>query len=274
MISTLRDWLRQTGLTRLVGPVVSWAERYRLTRICDYRVEEKSPTEVVFNFGGRQIFLPASNPLFKQMAFSEHERPTTTVFLKYVRQGNTVWDIGANVGYYSCLLAKLTGEAGKVVAFEPNSENFRVLNENIRALHLSNVHSLRTALADYGGEAQMENADRVTSYSRLVAVHWPARQPVRVVSVTTGDAVLKNQNAPLPDFIKVDVEGFEREVLRGLKTVLAHPRCRTLLCEVHFALLAGRGKIGANKDIIGVLRRSGFNHNRWVSRSHLLALKR
>jgi len=274
MISTLRDWLRKTGLTRLVGSTVSWAERYRLTRVCDYRVEEKSATEVVFNFGGRQIFLPASNPLFKQMAHSEHERPTTTVFLKYVRPGDSIWDIGANVGYYSCLLAKLTGKAGKVVAFEPNSENFRLLNENIRALQLSNVHSLRTALADYEGEAQMENADRVTKYSRLVAVHWPARHPVQIVSVTTGDAVLKNQKAPLPDFIKVDVEGFECEVLGGLKTVLAHPRCRALLCEVHFALLAERGKIGANKEIIRVLRRFGFNHNTWVSRSHLLALKK
>jgi FkbM family methyltransferase len=274
MISRLRSWLRKTGLVSLIKPAVSWAERYRLARICDYTVEESGPNEVVFNFEGRRIALRALTMHFKHMAHSEHERPTTAVFLRYVRPGDTVWDVGANVGYYTCLLAELTGDRGEIAAFEPNSHNFRVLQHNIGQLKLLNVQLFRTALADYEGEAQMENADKVASESRLLVPDAPSVGVANVVPVTTGDAALKDHGAPMPDFIKIDVEGFEYEVLCGLKTVLGHPRCRKLLCEVHFTLLERRGKTAAGIKIIALLREAGFNIVNWVSRSHLLALKK
>ena len=142
MISSLRIWLRKTGLIPFLSPVVSLAERYRLARICDYVVLEAPSGEVLFKFDGRQIPFSIANPAFKEMAFSEHERPTTAVFLKHIRPGDTIWDVGANIGYYTCLSATLTGTDGRICAFEPNPQNFRLLTENAGSLKLRNVCSV------------------------------------------------------------------------------------------------------------------------------------
>ena len=256
----------------MVEPLVSLIERYRLRRICHYHVTERAG-EVLFVLRGRRISLPISSPVFKEMAFSRHECPTTTVFLKHVLPGDTIWDVGANIGYYTCLAATLAGEEGRVVAIEPNPENFRLLSDNVAALRFHNVSLIRTALADYEGEAQMQNADRVTSESSLVISGMGDSDRPNVVSVITGDILSTTHNAPLPDFVKIDVEGFEHEALRGLKGVLAHPRCTKLFCEVHFALLERRGRTHGGAGIISLLREAGFTDINWVSRSHLLALK-
>jgi hypothetical protein len=69
------------------------------------------------------------------------------------------------------------------------------------------------------------------------------------------------------------VEGAEEEVLRGLVRVLTNPACHTVVCEVHFALLAKRGKPEAPTRILGILRGAGFRTIRWLDRSHVMACK-
>ena len=268
----LRNWARKNGLVRLLNPVVSWLEGRRLAGICDYQVDVVPP-EVVIRFDGRQISLPSSHAHFLSLARSKHERPTTVVFLKYLQPGEIVWDIGANAGFYSSIASKLVGAEGQVFSFEPNPQNFQLLAENIALLMLPNCKPLQLAIADYEGEAKMENADRLSPESSLILGGNPVSENAITVSVTSGDALVRKRESPTPDFIKVDVEGYELEVLRGMTTVLASPRCRKLFCEVHFALLAKRGLTDAVKEMRGLLRKSGFSQLRWVSRSHLLALK-
>ena len=74
------------------------------------------------------------------------------VFEKVVASGSVVFDIGANVGYYTLLAAVLVGPRGKVVAFEPVPDNLRYLKEHLRLNHIANVSVIEDAVSDDSGE--------------------------------------------------------------------------------------------------------------------------
>lgn len=89
------------------------------------------------------------------------------------------------------------------------------------------------------------------------------------VEVRTGDSLVKEFGQP--SVIKVDVEGWELELLQGMRSVLESGDCRFLICEVHFSLLAKRGTPNAPREIENLMRGVGFPQVRWIDRSHLVA---
>ena len=68
-----------------------------------------------------------------------HERWGTKIVENYVKEGDYVVDLGANIGYYTLIFAKLVGKKGKVFAFEPDKDNFRLLKKNIQTNCYSNI---------------------------------------------------------------------------------------------------------------------------------------
>ena len=90
----------------------------------------------------------------------ESIRAEVTTFLKaHVGPGQTAIDLGANIGYFTLLLAQLVGQDGQVVAFEPDPENFQLLERNVRANGYTNVAVRREAVADYSGRAPLFLSD-------------------------------------------------------------------------------------------------------------------
>lgn len=150
------------------------------------------------------------------------------------QQGDVFLDVGANVGWYSLHVARVAGPEGLVLAVEPSPDNFAFLKENIKLNHLSNVTALNFAAWDRDGELDLILAETCTGHTvkrawansakpwsrfseRRVTVRVPARRL---------DDVLKEQNVTQVDWVKIDVEGAEVEVLRGLQKTLTrfHPR--------------------------------------------------
>jgi FkbM family methyltransferase len=269
----LRSLIRRTPLLPLADVVMRGVEWIRLARLCRYRVDDSTPGEVTFTWSGQSLRLQRTSLQFREMALSRHERPTTAAFLKYVSPGTVVWDVGANVGYYTALLAALVGNAGCVQAFEPNPANLALLEQSITAAQRRNVVIHRCALGEHDDRLELAGAGQVTSTSRIMSSS--IRQPVAttLVSVRAGDSIVKAGASPIPEFVKIDVEGYEIEVLRGLEKTLSTSGCRFVLCEVHFALLTEARRTGADREIRRLLRSAGFSQVQWVSRSHLLALK-
>lgn len=77
----------------------------------------------------------------------------------------------------------------------------------------------------------------------------------------------------MPTLVKIDVEGAEEDVIAGLRALLQEPACRSVVCEVHFGLLAARGEPQAPVRIQETLRGWGFTSQKWVDKSHLAAHK-
>jgi FkbM family methyltransferase len=134
-------------------------------------------------------------------------------FASMVRPGQTVYDLGANVGSYTLLAAKLVGPAGRVVAIEPLPANLAYLRRHVEINLLANVRIVSAAVTDRVGTLRFRaTPDRVTSHI--------ADDGDVVVDCTTVDALVTDGMAP-PDCLKIDVEGAEAAVLRGATRTLA-----------------------------------------------------
>ncbi len=134
-------------------------------------------------------------------------------FEKEISLGAVVYDIGANVGYYSLLASVLTGETGQVVAFEPSSRNVAFIRRHAALNHFDNIKVYEAAVSDQDGEAFFD-------LGASIATGHLAESGTERVRVVTLDHLLATGEIPPPDFMKVDVEGAEYAALCGARQLL------------------------------------------------------
>jgi FkbM family methyltransferase len=187
--------------------------------------------------------------------------------LAAVMPGDVVWDIGANVGFYSAQF--LQRQARKVVCFEPAPDAVKALEGKFgRGTSRANqVHIVPAALSNARGTAKFI-ADGSAPVNKIAEGSGPGAGATIDVKVLRGDEALSEYQLPPPDIIKVDVEGYELEVIEGLAGVLALPGVRAVFVEVHFALLHERGLDVAPTRIVEILESRGFRLT-WLDPSHL-----
>lgn len=189
--------------------------------------------------------------------------------LSEVRSGDCVWDVGANVGLYSSQLSERVGPGGKVYAFEPSPVNFPRLKAAVGSC--SNVTLLPVALGDHEGSAVFEQGvDSVGATSRVVTEKTARAGEYIDVELCSGDYLVAFKSVAAPNVIKIDTEGFEFDVLRGLSKTLQCRSLRVLCIEIHFGLLKKRGLLKAPAEIEMLLHESGF-HCYWPDSSHVVA---
>lgn len=91
-----------------------------------------------------------------------------------------------------------------------------------------------------------------------------------VVEISTGDELVNNKTVKLPNIIKIDVEGFEIDVIQGMQTILVNKFLKKVFIEIHFLEMTKRGLKNGSKEIVDILNKSGFKVN-WTDPSHLIA---
>ena len=140
----------------------------------------------------------------------------------HVRPGMHVVDIGANQGLYSLLLARLTGEHGSVAAFEPDDLLYRALERNVALNGAANVQTRHAALGSAAGTMVLHRSLLNSGDNRLSASAGEAglREGV-TIRVERLDQALAGRRV---DFIKMDVQGWEMEVFRGMQGLLDDPQ--------------------------------------------------
>lgn len=197
-----------------------------------------------------------------------YELSFRSAMLTRIRPGDCVWDVGANIGLYSELFAAAVGISGKVVSFEPSRACTAMLEER-RGDARSNAswQIVPVALSDKDGEAWLSVGGGGTSPGN----HLASRDEASTVQVQTarGDSLVTTGYAA-PAVLKVDVEGFEGEVLDGMGPVLDNPALHTICVEVHFGILNKRGKPYEPSRIVRLLEAHAFDV-KWVDRSHFVA---
>jgi len=153
------------------------------------------------------------------------------VLWKRLKPGMVFYDLGANIGFFSLLAARLVGAAGQVFSFEPDAETAERLRRNITRNGFINATVIEAGVWSASGAVNFVPADTSSpdrGVGKFVAgENSPAANPTRCVALD--DFV---GNAPTPDVIKCDVEGAEIEAFRGAEQLLAarHP---LILCEMH-----------------------------------------
>jgi FkbM family methyltransferase len=177
----------------------------------------------------------------------ELEIPVQEALRRTIAPGATVYDIGANIGFFAQLAARFAGAGGRVLAFEPVPAIAELVREAAQRSQLSGRIEVRAqAVAARSGTEQLYVVDDA-SWSHLASRGNPggAVQTIDVPVVTLDEVVAAG--APPPDVIKLDVEGSEGDVLRGAHDVLRRHRPAIVL-ELH----------DTQPDALPVLREAGY----------------
>ena len=173
---------------------------------------------------------------------------------KMVKPGTVFLDIGANVGFYTLLASALVGDKGKVFAFEPLPKNIDFLERHLNINSIRNATVFRAAVSDRSGTASFQESSISDRMGRL------SEGGTLTVEVLSLDDLFIKGVLPLPDYLKIDVEGGEYSVLKGAQHILTVGRPIIFLAthgsEVHsqcLSLLRSLGyvcqSIDASKDV-------------------------
>lgn len=174
---------------------------------------------------GHRMFLDANDSLELSLN-GIYESFQTRLLERCVHEGDTALDIGANIGYYTLLLARAVGPSGRVFAFEPDPENFEVLRRNIATNGYANVRLHRSAASDRDGDLKLYRSLENRGDHRVYRCDH-ARESVRVPAARV-DRILAGQPV---HFIKMDIQGAEGQALAGMVETLRRSPHAGLMME-------------------------------------------
>jgi len=211
-----------------------------------------------------------------EIRFLLWEKDFLEVLTSTLDRGDVFLDIGSHLGEFVVPVAKKVGGQGLVVAIEPEPHFARKLQENLKLNGLSNVRVFQKALGERNSQAHLswcsgscpsllsstpaspphpDSSPGDFQTERVSPTGLPRKSGSLAVEVVEGDSFLTSENLPIPRAVKIDVEGYEYSVLKGLEDSLCDPACQLLCCEVHPSQLPL--SIGADR-VAGLIKSVGF----------------
>lgn len=157
-----------------------------------------------------------------------YEPEVTRIFRKIVKPGNTVLDVGANLGWFSLLSSRIVGDTGRVVSFEPEPTTFSLLEKSVNKNGIHNVTLLREVASDVDGTYSLDLP---------VGENWGTSSIKRhstesiVVPSSRVDTIIRRLMIDQIDLAKIDVEGGEPEVLRGMSSLIEQNKVVRMIME-------------------------------------------
>lgn len=179
-------------------------------------------------------------------------RTERRVFEKVVEPGNVVVEVGANQGIFTLLFSKLVGETGRVIALEPEPNLFAALEGNCRLNHATNVTTLNRAAGEGRSQGFLQ-CSRFNSGDNRVTPSGGQRHVV-AVEIDSLDNLIQT---PTVTFVKIDVQGYELHVLRGMKTLLSSNPSVKVFFEYFPAGLVQAGT--SPQDLLRFFEERGFS---------------
>ena len=164
---------------------------------------------------------PNDEILSRSIVYDKIWEPETTKLIKnIIHEGDVGIDLGANIGYFTMLMANLVGTSGKIFSFEPEPQNFEILQKNIKQNHLKNVVANQSAIGDINGKIKL--------YLSNTNAGWHKVFPKQFIDYEVSDKNIDVKICSLDkefidkkiDFIKMDIEGYEHEALKGMKKTI------------------------------------------------------
>jgi FkbM family methyltransferase len=195
------------------------------------RLNGASPLKLRRRLFGYKLALEANRSNAHVVLYLVGERfaqDDTLILEEHLKPGMVAYDVGANIGYLALYLCSRVGPTGAVFAFEPEPDNFRELETNVRGNAIPFCYPLQMAVGAAEGVVSINSGLNGT-------IAGTAEQGCPMVSI---DAFCRSN--PEPDFVKIDVEGYELHVLHGMQRLLERRR-PILHVEVHPTGFCGQG---------------------------------
>lgn len=182
---------------------------------------------------GRYIF---ENKLISLAVFLHRIAPNIVtekmnVYENYVKveKGDIVMDVGAHIGFFTIKAAREVGDKGIVIAIEPEPSNFESLRKIVVGCGLNNVIFVNKAVGSRKGKAKLYIRKENSTKHSLIYVTNKAIE----VEVDTLDNIKSELKLPKVDFVKIDVEGVELDVLKGAKNILKEEGVKLSIASYH-----------------------------------------
>ena len=229
----LRDTLLGSALRR-VG-VTSLGRRLYERRVLRRGAHEVTLLGNSFRFSVRSV------SEIKRLDGMLAEQDFSGKIVNALEPGDVVYDIGANVGAVTLPTARIAHERQAVVhAFEPEPNNVRELRRNVEANKLSNVFVHDIALGECQGTMPLYLTGETGSGAHSLAQEHTASAQTVEVTVVSGSEFARSSSSP-PDLVKIDVEGAEMLVLKGMADLFDRNQVRDLFIEIHPETLVALG---------------------------------
>ena len=172
--------------------------------------------------------------------YGKREPECTRLVQQELRKGMKIVDIGANIGYYVLMEAKIVGDSGKIYAIEPEPANFEVLKKNVAMnSYTGRVEPLMASVGDKNEASYL----LVSSQANLHKIATPEQVRQNTgklikVDMVSLDRFLEGKEA---GFVRMDVEGYEYFIIRGMERIFREGRPLKMLIEVHTVGIKNRG---------------------------------
>lgn len=197
---------------------------------------------------------------------NSYEELFDTYFSNRIQSGFCVYDVGANMGYYSLIFSKLVGHEGAVISFEPSLINFKKLNENVESI--ANITTLNIGIGSTESKLFIsQGSDDIGATSRISETATENGQWVHIMPI---DKIVSQKR--FPNAIKIDVEGFEVEVIKGAINALKNKELKLVGIEVHSEILESRKIENPIGRMEKILSDAGFKI-KWTDFSHIVAFR-
>jgi len=245
LISKALSFYRKARLGRIPGfsAIIYFGIRV-VSRILP-RLIDINGSKMYVDFGEADFFIEAVVNLYEPF--------TTEIFKKVVKEGDTVVDLGTNVGYFTLLAAKIVGGRGKVYSFEPHPKSYDLLNKNIEVNEYSNIVPVQKAVTNSVGTAKFFLASRWYS-----GTFYQERGRAKFIEVQTEtlDHFFQETNNAI-NVIKMDIEGGEMNALLGMDRVIH--QSKTLKMFIEFSPVHLKNAGHTPKEFLDKLKSYNFS---------------
>lgn len=172
------------------------------------------------------------------------------LFKKFVNPGDCVADIGANIGYHTLTLSRLVGKLGKVYSFEPETDNFRLLQKNIKENNVKNVDMIKMGISNKKDNVKLNFGEKTHGGGTIL--NYQINYGFEIIKTITLDDFFKGKKI---DFLKLDIEWAELKAFEGGKKTLK--KVKGIITEFMPDSLIS---VGINPlKFIEILEKGGFN---------------
>ncbi len=158
---------------------------------------------------------------------AKNDKTEIDLLHKIIKPGDSILDIGSNIGFYAKILSSFTGENGKVYCFEPDSTNFGYLKKNTKGI--KNIILFNKAVSDKADVLKVYKSKLLNVDHRTYPVNnYDTVEEIDSISI---DDLLKNQTIDKVNVIKIDIQGYELTAFNGMKNLLSSSQDLKIIAE-------------------------------------------